>query len=86
MLKCMRLRILLNRRPQKLARKTVEVILPNGQTSYHTTLEAARSLVASKEARWRGSQLILFPDRNIKISWGPRQSGYAGPLVMQAQT
>jgi hypothetical protein len=67
--------------------KPIEVILPDGGSSYHVTVDEAWELVRSKNAHWTGrKQIERGQDDNIKVTWEPRQSGYAGPVVLQVVT
>jgi hypothetical protein len=68
-----------------IAANTVEVI-PTHAKSYTVTVEEAKVLVRNG-AKWKGrNKVYLDSDRIISAPWSPRQSGYAGPLVMQMQT
>jgi hypothetical protein len=65
----------------------IEVYNPISDSSYHVPFEQAQHLTKTKQARWQGGKrIILGPDRNLKVTWAPCQSGYAGPLVLQVQT
>ena len=47
----------------------------------------AQNLTKSGQASWQGpKRIVLGPDRNLKVTWAVRQSGYAGPLVLQVLT
>lgn len=61
--------------------------MPDGSNSYHVTREEAQSLTKSKQGFWKGpKQVLLVPDRNLKVSWCVKQSGKYGPLVLQIVT
>ncbi len=67
-----------------IPRNEIEVF--DGKPKYHITLEKAKELTASKQATWvkgNNKRIILTPDRNIGVTWRVKQSGYAGPQVMQ---
>jgi len=69
----------------ELKRGEIEAI-PNGASSYIVPVREAQRLVANKEASWDGPKRIkLKQDHNVKGSWIPKQSGFAGPLVLQFQ-
>ena len=71
---------------QPIARREVEVSLPNA-SSYHVTFEEAKLLTANGDAKWISSRKVMrHQDFNIKGSWIPTQSGRNGPLVLQFQT
>ena len=62
--------------------KNIEV-LHTGSSYFITTAEAKR-LTASNQASWDGpKRLKLAPDKSKRDIWEPKQSGYAGPLVLQ---
>ena len=64
--------------------KLIEVI-PKEQQPYKVTVEEAKRIVKNQDGIWHGrNRIILHPDRNVKTAWHVKQSGYAGPLVMQA--
>ena len=54
---------------------------------YKVSLLEAKSIVNSGSGIWKGRKTVyLTPDRNERVSWNVRQSGYAGPLVLQVST
>jgi len=70
---CVRLRI----------SKRIEV-LPEKGTKYYITVEQAKRMTANKDAHWLNPrQLRPTPDKSKRDIWEPKQSGYAGPLVLQ---
>lgn len=67
--------------------KQIEVLLPDGTSSYYLKVEAAWKLVREGDARWvNGHQIQRKPDNTLKATWCVRRSGYAGPLVRQIDT
>jgi hypothetical protein len=80
---------LLRRRklPSRIPISKIEVFNPLSKSSYHIPFEQALQLTTSRQAKWHGGKrIILNPDRNLKVTWAPRQSGYAGPLTLQVMT
>ena len=68
-----------------MARNIIKVF--NGKSSYYITVPEAKHLTATKQATWTSPiQINLTPDRNIGVTWAVKQSGYAGPQVMQVIT
>jgi len=62
----------------------IEVYNPLSDSSYHVPFADAQSLTRSKQATWQGSKkIVLGPDARQKVTWAVKQSGYAGPWVMQ---
>ena len=70
-----------------IAKKNIAVVNPASGSRYHVTFDEALHLTQTKQAKWEEKgRIILAPDRNISAPWAPRQSGYAGPLVLQMIT
>ena len=70
-----------------IARNAVEVVLPDGASSYHVTFAEAEELLKSKQAkRLSTGQIQREQDFNIRGTWSVRQSGVCGPLVLQMNT
>ena len=66
-----------------LGRKLIEVA-HDGGSKYHIPVDDAKRLVASGQANWAGPKSITLKASTSKRGiWTPRQSGYAGPLVLQ---
>ena len=70
--------------------KRIEVIPQNGDGrdggSYFVSLEEAKRLTASGQARWRDRSAVLRErDVSRRSAWVPRVSGLCGhgPLVLQ---
>ena len=65
----------------------IEIYNPVSGSSYYVPPEQAIELARENPHKWESSKrLILGPDRNVKVTWEPRESGYAGPLVLQVIT
>lgn len=65
-----------------IARKNVELILPSGK-SKHIPRSEAYHMAKDGRARWDifGKSMRM----DMRSTWRVKQSGYAGPLVMQLQ-
>jgi hypothetical protein len=51
---------------------------------YYITVEQAKRMTANRDAHWLNPrQLRLTPDKSKRDIWEPKQSGFAGPLVLQ---
>lgn len=65
----------------------IEIYNPTSDSSFYVPFEDALQLARENPHKWVGNKrLVLGPDRNLKVTWSPRQSGYAGPLVLQVLT
>jgi hypothetical protein len=63
--------------------KKIEVLTPGG-SSYYVPLAEAKHLTATNQAIWQGSRRLLrSADVSKRGVWEKRQSGEAGPLVLQ---
>jgi hypothetical protein len=72
-----------------IAKKQIEVHSSAGNFLFHTTNYDAFMRVDAKEALRISDKVIqLVPAKTTygKVTWAIRQSGYAGPLVLQVQT
>jgi len=57
---------------------------PHSDSSYYVPTVEAQSLTKSKQAHWQGNKrIVLGTDMRQKVTWAIKQSGYAGPFVMQ---
>ena len=65
--------------------KPIEVVVDK-YTTYHVSVDQAWDMVRKKNATWIDNKHIRRIDRNIRVSWCVRQSGYAGPTTMQVVT
>ena len=70
-----------------MARNSIQAYDPASDKSYYMPVETAKHLTKSAQAAWQGpKRIILGADQRIKVTWAVRQSGYAGPQVMQVIT
>jgi hypothetical protein len=66
--------------------KPIEV--KHAGSPYHVSVQEAKQLVHLGHADWKGPRMVVMKsaDLTLRVTWQPRQSGYAGPLVMQVVT
>lgn len=63
--------------------KKIEVLIP-GHSSYYVSVAEAKQLTASNQAIWQGARrLVRSADVSKRGLWEKRQSGLAGPMVLQ---
>ena len=66
----------------KLSKK-IEVLLPHG-SKYHTSVDDAWVMVRKNYAVWDNhKQIRVLGDESKRGLWEKRQSGEAGPMVLQ---
>jgi hypothetical protein len=58
-------------------------VISNLHKPYITTVKEAQRLVGNKEAIWDGPKCIQLKDNSKRGLYEKRQSGTAGPMVMQ---
>jgi hypothetical protein len=59
-------------------------VRPYMATPFLISVKDAQRMVGNKDARWDGPKgVIPTPDKSKRDIWEPKQSGYAGPLVLQ---
>jgi len=65
----------------------IEIYNPVSDSSFYVPPAQAIALARDNPHKWVSSKrLILGPDRNLKVTWEPKQSGEYGPLVLQVVT